>query len=417
MQSFIAIRDAIEAGALTPEQALKTCFDRIAEIETQLHAFTHLADQDVLLEQQKNVSGPLKGIAIGVKDIFDTFDMPTRHGSPIYKNNQPPTDSALVAMARALGGAIIGKTVTTEFAFFSPGSTVNPHDSAYSPGGSSSGSAAAVAAGMVPVALGTQTGGSIIRPAAFCGVAGYKPSFRLVPHIGVKPFSWSLDTSGFFAASMTDVAAFAAAILGRDLEIISVPPKMRIGIYRSSTFDEASTEMQNALEKAAATLSAHGAKIIDLSEATELTDARDIHAIIQNYEGARAMADEYARHKDQLSPTLIQALEHGRAISPQVYDDARRTARIARRTSAKLFDEVDILLAPSAPGIAPLGHDTTGSPIFNKLWTLLGNPCVNIAALNCPKTNMPLGLQAIGAFGNDKMTLSCSAAIEATIRN
>ena len=205
MQSFIALREAIASGALDPRDAIAQSLDAIDAKESDIRAFVTRGDRQVLLAGQ--AKGPLAGIAVAVKDIFDTADLPTSYGSPIYAGHQPRADAALVAMLRRAGAAIVGKTVTTEFAHFTPGPTRNPHDPGHTPGGSSSGSAAAVAAGMVPAAIGTQTAGSIIRPAAFCGIAGYKPSFRLVPTVGTKTFSWSLDTVGFFAASVADVAS------------------------------------------------------------------------------------------------------------------------------------------------------------------------------------------------------------------
>ena len=318
-------------------------------------------------------------------------------------------------MMRAKGAAIVGKTVTTEFAFFSPGPTVNPHNPAHTPGGSSSGSAAAVAAGMVPVALGTQTGGSVIRPASFCGVAGYKPSFRLVPMVGAKCFSWSLDTAGFFAASVRDVAAFTDAALGRDLKVQRSGEPPRIGLYRSAIDEDASLEMRNAVENAARDLEKAGATIVTIMEPDELALARDVHATIQNFEAGLACADEFARHADRMSPILRETLQAGRAIAPDIYDNARRTARIARKRSHALFDSVDLLLTPSAPGIAPLGLETTGSPVFNKLWTLLGLPCVSVAAFNDQETGLPLGLQCVGRFGRDKALLSAAHWVETAL--
>jgi Asp-tRNA(Asn)/Glu-tRNA(Gln) amidotransferase A subunit family amidase len=233
LQSVLSILRAIERGETTPQESVAQSFDAIAATDARIGAFRGVADREAALAIAARAAGPLAGIAVGVKDIFDTHDMPTEFGSAIYAGNRPASDAALVAMIRAKGAVLAGKTVTTEFAFLQPAGTRNPHNLAHTPGGSSSGSAASVAAGMVPVAVGTQTGGSVIRPAAYCGVAGYKPSFRLVPMVGVKTFAWSLDTAGFFAAGVADAAAFVAWLSGRALTVETIDPKaLRVGVYR-----------------------------------------------------------------------------------------------------------------------------------------------------------------------------------------
>jgi Asp-tRNA(Asn)/Glu-tRNA(Gln) amidotransferase A subunit family amidase len=212
MMSLAALVRARNAGKANPELMVALCHDAIARKDRRIRAFAHVSEA-----APAQAAGPLAGIAIGVKDILDTFDQPTAYGSPVYEGHQPRVDAAIVDLARRKGATIIGKTATTEFAFFSPAATVNPHNSSHTPGGSSSGSAAAVAAGMIPAAIGTQTGGSVVRPAAFCGIAGYKPSYRLLPATGMKHFAPSLDTVGLFAAGVEDVALFAALLTGRDL--------------------------------------------------------------------------------------------------------------------------------------------------------------------------------------------------------
>lgn len=412
MQSLISIIDAISQGRLTARAALERSFDTIAARENDILAFTALADRARALDGADNASGPLAGIAVGVKDIFDSHDLDTAYGSDIYAGHRPMADAAIVAMARRAGATIIGKTVTTEFAFFEPGPTRNPHSLDHSPGGSSSGSAAAVAAGMIPAAIGTQTGGSIIRPASFCGVAGYKPSFRLVPVTGMKTFSWSLDTTGLFAAGVADVAMLAALMTGRDLAVAPIEPaRLRIGLYRTRVWTQASAAMQSAVENAAAAAEAAGAQVVEIDEPDVLAQARDVHSTIQDFEAGLAMAGDYDANADRMSNKLRQTLEAGRAIAPADYDGARKCARAARREATALFSSLDVILTPSAPGAAPLGHGTTGVPTFNKLWTLTGNPCVNVPGIK-GEGGLPLGVQLVGRFGNDQITLSAAAWLE-----
>jgi Asp-tRNA(Asn)/Glu-tRNA(Gln) amidotransferase A subunit family amidase len=415
MLSVIAIQEAIASGRSTPRAAIEASLDAIASGDGAIGAFEVVADRPRMLRLAETGTGPLAGVAVGIKDIFDTADLPTTYGSPVYAGHQPPTDAALVSMIRSAGALVIGKTVSTEFAFLNPARTKNPRNPAYTPGGSSAGSAAAVAAGMIPAATGTQTGGSVIRPAAYCGVSGYKPSFRLVPTIGAKTFAWSLDTVGFFAASAADVARFAACITRRPLDVQPVGAPLRIGIYRSGVWNEASDEMQAAVLRAAALAADSGADVVDIDEPEPLAAGRDNHGTVQNYEAGLAMADDLLRHGSRMSDILRATLDGGRAITPEAYDAARAIARRARKAATALFDKVDVLLTPSATGAAPEGLGSTGSPIFNKLWTLTGNPCVNVTGLsNGP--GLPLGVQVVGRFGADRVALSAAHWLESVIR-
>lgn len=411
MQSFIALREAVNSGAIDPRDAVAQSLDAIDAKDGAIRAFVARGDRETLLGT--SASGPLAGIAIGVKDIFDTADLPTSYGSPIYAGHQPRADAALVAMLRRAGAAIVGKTVTTEFAHFSPGPTRNPHDPDHTPGGSSSGSAAAVAAGMVPAAIGTQTAGSVIRPAAFCGIAGYKPSFRLVPTVGAKTFSWSLDTVGFFAASVADVAAFAATATSRPLDVEPVDPAtLRIGLYRDPLWHEADEDMRAAVEALADRAARAGARIVEIAESPELSAAREAQPVIQDYEAALALGGEFDRHADRLSERLREAIVTARSIDPDQYDRARRAARYARSAANRLFaDDVDALLLPAAAGAAPKGLESTGSPAFNRLWTLLGTPAVAIPGARSA-AGLPLGIQLVGGFARDVRLLSIAAWLE-----
>lgn len=409
MLSARTLAQEIAAKRLSPEQAFALGDERCDSLEGRLNIYTHRAEDKAVGK------GPLRGIAIGVKDIFDTFDMPSRSGSPIYAEHRPMADASLVAMARQAGATVIGKTVTTEFAWFHPGPTRNPHNPAHTPGGSSSGSAAGVAAGYFPAAIGSQTGGSIIRPASFCGVAGYKPSFRLFPTLGMKQFSWSLDTVGFFAASAADVAFVAAHIGERDLfvnETDTTPPV--IGVLRSTIDNIMEDDMAAAVKHITKRARAWGASVQRIKSPADVEAARAAHAPIQGYEAYRALAHERAHHAKQFSAPLRRYMKDCATIDATTYDSARRTANRARKASHGLFDKCDVLLVPSAPGAAPRTLKSTGDSRFNQLWTLLGMPCVNVAGLT-NAAGLPLGVQVIAPFGQDQRALQAAHWLETVL--
>ncbi|WP_417416175.1 amidase [Hoeflea sp.] len=416
MMSLAALIKARDAGKANPELMVALCRDAIERKDGHIRAFAHVTEAPAL-----HTEGPLAGIAIGIKDIFDTFDQPTTYGSPAYEGFQPRVDAAIVDLARRQGATIIGKTATTEFAFFNPAQTVNPHNPAHTPGGSSSGSAAAIAAGMIPAAIGTQTGGSVVRPAAFCGVTGYKPSYRLLPATGMKNFAPSLDTVGLFAAGVEDVALLASLLTGRDLALSTGTPSfdpagIRVGLYRCAQLEGADPEMRDALARAADLAANAGFDVGEIGEPEALSQARDAHKTIQDYEAGLACGPDLARHRDQLSPVLLQTIERGQAITPSEYDAARRLVKRGRGATRALFGEVDILLTPSAPGAAPRGLETTGDPRFNKLWTLMGTPAINIPGFK-DNAAMPLGIQAVARFGHDKRLLDVAAMLESAFRS
>ena len=357
---------------------------------------------------------PLRGLPVGIKDIYDTADLPTQYGSPIYSGYRPRADSAAVALVRRAGGLILGKTVTTQFAFMVPAGTRNPRNLAHTPGGSSSGSAAAVAAGMVPIALGSQTAGSVIRPAAFCGVAGFKPSYRLIPTVGMKCLAWHLDTVGLYGAGVADVAFAAAAITGRDLRVDrTAPAAPRIGFARTHLWPQASAAMQAAVETAARAAQRAGASVSELTLPPLLEEAYRAQFIIQDYEAFRALAFEYDRHRDEVAQQLREHLDRAAAIKVEDYDAARRTASRGRRALADAMSAIDVLLVPSAPGAAPQGLGSTGDAAFNRLWTLMGTPCVNVPGLD--DGDLPLGVQIVGRFGGDREALEAALFVERAI--
>jgi Asp-tRNA(Asn)/Glu-tRNA(Gln) amidotransferase A subunit family amidase len=417
MLSALDLVRRIEEGELRPRGAIELCAEAIAAREADVGAFVAL-DLDAARRHAAEphlAAAPLRGLPLAFKDIYDTADFPTLYGSPIYAGNRPRADATAVALARRAGGIVLGKTVTTEFASLVPSTTRNPRDLAHTPGGSSSGSAAAVAAGMVPVAFGTQTAGSVIRPAAFCGVAGFKPSYRLIPLVGVKDVSWHLDTAGLFGAGVADVAFAAAAILDRDLRVDRAEPAApRIALARTHLWPQASAAMQNAVETAGRIAEAAGAQVAELTLPALLEDAYEAQFTIQDYETFRALAFEYDRHRELIGKQLRQQLDRGAAVSADEYDAARRTASRARQLLADAMASHDVILTPSAPGAAPAGLSATGDPMFNRLWTLMGAPSVNVAGFY--EGALPLGIQIVGRFGRDKAALEAALFVERAIK-
>jgi Asp-tRNA(Asn)/Glu-tRNA(Gln) amidotransferase A subunit family amidase len=417
MLSVLDLARRIDGGELTPRDVVEMCAAAIAEHEQTIGAFAAL-DLDGArraVEAPGVVARPLRGVPVGIKDIFDTVDFPTAYGSAIYRNYRPPADAAVVMMVRQAGGVILGKTVTTEFASAVPSATRNPRNPAHTPGGSSAGSAAAVAAGMLPLAIGSQTAGSVVRPASFCGVAGFKPSYRMLPTVGMKCFSWHLDTVGLFAATVADVAFAAAAITGRDLRVDNTAPaRPRIGVLRSPSWPAAGAAMQGALDTAARAAQAHGATVADLKLPPLLEQAWHAQFVIQDYEAWRALGFEYERDRERINSPLRQQLDRAGTISNDDYDAARRTAARARRALEDIFERYDVILSPSAPGAAPEGFGFTGDPAFNRLWTLMGTPCINVPGLT-DGHGLPLGVQITGRFGHDKEALLAARLVETAV--
>ena len=417
--SALELVGRVERGELTPAGVIDLCAEAIAHREGEIGAFAVLGLDRARQSAQRAAgdlsTAPLRGLPVGVKDLFDTADLPTAYGSPIYAGHRPVTDAALVSMIRRAGGVIVGKTVTTPLAFLDPAATRNPRNLEHTPGGSSSGSAAAVAAGMLPIAVGSQTGGSVVRPAAYCGVAGYKPSFKLLPMAGCKPFAWSLDTAGLFAMSVADVAFAAAAIAGRDLRVDRAQPAApRIALVRTHVWAEASEAMQSAVENAARVAGEAGASVEEVRLPPILEDAFRAHATIQDYEAWRALAFEYDHHRDSIGPRLRDLLDNARQISADEYDSARRTVRRARQALADLMAGTDVLLTPSAPGAAPKTLASTGVATFNRLWTLMGGPCVNVPGQR-DSAGLPLGVQIVGRFARDRAALEAALFLEQSL--
>ncbi|RYB06789.1 amidase [Lichenibacterium ramalinae] len=408
MLSLLALCARIASGALTPEDAIALVRDAIAECEPAVGAFASLDPSPVVPRL-----GPLAGIAVGVKDVIDTAHLPTGMGSSIYDGWHPRADAPAVARLRALGAVPLGKTATTAFAFLDPAATRNPRAPGHTPGGSSAGSAAAVAAGMLPLALGTQTGGSVIRPAAYCGVVGVKPSFGLLPTVGMKCFSWTLDTLGLFTAGVADAAYALALMTGRpDLDRVAAGHAPRIGVVVPPFCDAPEPEGMAALRRAAAAAEGAGAIVSDLDLPNVFAEAFAAHGAIQDFEGVQALRWEYDSHRGALAPMLRAHLDAARSVTPPVYDAAMRVAREARGRSSSLFDDVDVILTLPATGPAPAGYGSTGDSRFNRLWTLLGVPCITIPV---PGAGLPLGVQVIAGIGMDGAALQAARFVETAL--
>ncbi|MGA3139018.1 MAG: amidase [Xanthobacteraceae bacterium] len=416
MLSVLDLVRRLDAGKTKPRAIIELCAETIAAREPEIGAFVALDIEAArkAADEPRLSSSLLRGLPIGAKDIYDTADLPTQYGSPIYAGYRPRADAAAVSLARRAGGIVLGKTATTEFASLVPAATRNPRNLAHTPGGSSSGSAAAVAAAMLPVAFGSQTAGSVIRPASFCGVAGFKPSYRLIPTVGMKCYAWHLDTVGLFAANVADVAYAATAITERPLRVDEkAPAAPRIGLLRTHLWSKASAAMHAAIDTAARAAEANGATVTDLEMPEILQEAYRAQFIIQDFEAFRSLAYEYDNHRDQIGPPLREQLDRAAAITVENYDAARGTASRARRSLGDFMRDVDVILTPSAPGAAPHGLGFTGDPAFNRLWTLMGTPCVNVPGLS--DGELPLGVQIVGDFGCDRGALEAALFVERAI--
>jgi Asp-tRNA(Asn)/Glu-tRNA(Gln) amidotransferase A subunit family amidase len=408
---------ALRTRELSAIDVTEAFLEHIAAREPVLHAWAHLdadyARRQALALDAGPIRGPLHGLPIGVKDIFDTSELPTSYGSSIYSGHRPAADAAPVALGRAAGAIVLGKTTSTEFAHFSATATANPRNRAHTPGGSSSGSAAAVADAMVPLALGTQTAGSIIRPASFCGIVGYKPTFGVIGRAGVKLLAESLDTVGVFARNVADAGLFVGALTARqellELRRLSAPP--RIGLCRTHDWDSVDQAARAALEEAAHVLSEEGAVLRSVDLPVDFSRLGEAHAAVFGYEASRNLAHERLVHSTELTPRLRQDLAAGEGVTAARYDTAQRLAHACRRRLAELTVACDALIAPSATGEAPLGLESTGNPVMNRIWTLLHVPCVNLP-FGHGSRGLPLGIQVIGPYGEDARTLAAAGWIE-----
>jgi amidase len=406
----------ILAGKLAPVALMEATLDHIARRDPTVRAFAHLDPAQALANAAAARPGPLHGIPIGIKDVLDTADMPSQYGSPIWAGWQPRADSAPVAWAKAAGGVVLGKTVTTEFATRAPGPTTNPANHEHTPGGSSSGSAAGVGAGLFPLAYGTQTAGSVIRPAAFCGAVGYKPSFGTISRIGMKIMSDSLDTIGVIARTVADCALFAAAVSGKDLGDPDTRPARapRIGICLSPAWPTAAPETEMLFSRAAAALAKAGATVTACELPAMFHALTEAHPIVMNSESARALGWELATRPDLLTEGLRERMQFGLDQTEQAITQAYRTFAETQQAFPDAMGDLDILVTPSAPGEAPKGLEWTGDPAFNAIWTALHVPCVTVPA-GQGRNGLPLGIQIVGRRGDDKAVLAWARWVQDAI--
>jgi len=398
----------IAGGHITSEGLVRDCLARIDAREASVRAWVFLDPEHALREARERdrnpARGSLHGVPIGVKDIIDTADMPTQMGSPIYKGFRPPGDAACVALVRAAGAVILGKTVTAEFAGMTPGATRNPHDPSHTPGGSSSGSGAAVADFMVPAAFGTQTGGSVLRPASFCGIVGYKPTFGRFNRAGIKMAAESLDTIGLLARTIDDIELLDCVLTGRpaSLQRASDSPP-RIGVCRSPLWQTAEAETIEAIADSAARLAAAGAHMREIALPEEFAGLTRARELINNYERARAMGYEWHSRRGLISERLQRRIRQGWETPHADYVAALELAARCRTLLDAVFGTLDLLLAPCVPGEAPSGLESTGSPRFQELWTLLHFPTVTLPTHSGP-SGLPVGIQVVAPrFGDARL--------------
>ena len=408
---------AIAAGDLRPSELIEACLVRAETCEHDVRAWAYLAADKArmaarLLDPQAPV-GPLHGIPFGIKDFIETADMPTGYGTPIFHDHQPARDAACVALLKEAGGVCLGKAVTTELAHFHPGKTRNPHRPTHTPGGSSSGSAAAVAAGMVPFALGTQTTGSVLRPASYCGVYGFKPSFADVSRSGVMECVASFDTVGWFTRSIEDIELVRQALLRIPAKPLAAPSvsQLRIGVFEGPDWSKAETYTKDHLHAAANTLSDAGAQVTTLPTPAGFHEIADHHRTIAGYEFARAITWERTQRAPLLSPKLVDGrCADGLQSTYEAYAGAQDALAEQRLAFAQCMRDFDLLITPVAPGEAWPGLEATGTPVFNTAWTALHTPALSIPAFTGP-SGLPVGLQLVGKFRQDAALLGAAKAV------
>lgn len=426
---------AIRDGALSAEELVEACLARIAEADPAIEAWTYIDPEHARTQarardadrREGRAIGPLHGLPIGIKDIFDTADMPTEDGTVLHAGRTPAHDAATVAMLRAAGAVMMGKTVTTECATYTPGKTRNPHNPEHTPGGSSSGSAAAVAAGMVPLALGSQTNGSVIRPAAFCGVFGFKPTHGLIPRSGVLKLSRTLDHVGVFARSIEDIALICESLVGYDAADPDTRPRARpplqqisaeapplpplLACARTPLWDRVDEESREAF----AELTEHlGDRVVDLDLPAITSEALAWHRTIMEAEMAANLDAEWTRGRDRLSASLQAQLERGRAVTALAYQQAVARIPVINAGFEEIFERCDAILTPAAPGTAPAGLEATGDPSFCTLWTLAGMPAITLPLMQ-GENGLPIGVQLVGPRGSDARLLRTARWLASTV--
>jgi len=414
--SAVRLARALALRELSATSLASALIERSAALEPRLHAWSSFDAAAVRRRarvlDRAQATGALHGLPVGVKDNIDTAGLCTEYGSPIYAGHVPKVDAACVATMRAAGAWVLGKTVATEFANMVPAVTRNPHDLAHTPGGSSSGSAAAIASGLVPLALGTQTAGSLIRPAAFCGIVGYKPSPRRIARAGVKANSDTLDEVGVLARSVDDAALLAQVLCGAASAHLPSTRAFapRVGVTLTSQHAALSAAMAAMIGAAAQRLSAARAVVRDAAWPASFDALFEAQRTVQLFETARALAPELQYRRAGLTAALAGFLDEGCRVDAAAYTAALTCGRNARDTIETLFADADVLIAPAAPGAAPRGLVSTGDPMFNRPWQLLGCPSIALPG-GLDATGLPLGLQVIGRPQDDDRVFAAAAWI------
>ncbi|NMM82000.1 amidase [Acidovorax sp. SRB_14] len=408
---------AIDNGTLTSEALTRACLDRIEERNPDVLAFTTI-DPALALQHaraaDRAAAAPLRGLPFAVKDVIDTAQHTTAYGSPIYVGHRPVADAACVASARERGAFVLGKVATSEFATQTPSTTRNPHRLEHTPGGSSSGSAAAVADFMVPVAFGTQTTASTVRPASYCGVVGYKPTFGFFNAAGLKPLSPGQDTISVLTRTVEDAALFSFGLHGVRLTQ-SAALRPRLAVCMSKQWEHARPEMVEAIEQLAAQARRDGAHVVRIQLPEDIEALVEMQARLFAFEARQSLAHERAHHSAHFSTRLQQRLAGGEGITPQEYLDMRQRAALARQAVQALFADVDGLLYPPAEGEADKGLKDSGSPRFGALWSLLHLPCISLPIARGPQ-GLPMGTQVIGAYGDDERLMAVAAFVSQAAR-
>jgi Asp-tRNA(Asn)/Glu-tRNA(Gln) amidotransferase A subunit family amidase len=418
-------RALIGQGALTSCELVEACLARIDELEPTIGAWAHL-DREVALQQAAAADefrksgvalGALHGLPIGIKDIIDTADYPTERGTVLHQGRQPERDATLVSLLKEAGAIILGKTVSTELAVYAPGKTRNPHNPDHTPGGSSSGSAAAVAAAMVSLSVGTQTNGSVIRPAAYCGVYGYKPSFGRISRHGVLEQSPPLDTIGVFARDLADLALIADVLMRYDAQDSAmiplappciapimaqeVPASPHFAFIRSPVWEQVEPVTKDALRELIEATNEAQPKTIDIVDMpASFAALHEDHRQVMEGDLARSFAAEYQRGKVQLSDVLRDMIERGQQVSDTDYQQALARMQDYNAFLGEVFEDYDAILTPATPGPAPAGIEATGSPVMNTIWTFCGTPAINLPLLQSPD-GLPMGVQVVGERNDD----------------
>ncbi len=406
---------------LTVEALVRSYLEHIAEVDPPIGAWQHLDEAQAIAAAKaldaSTAKGPLKGMLMGVKDVIATVDMPTTFGSAAYADFRPPYDAVVVAQTRYADGLILGKTVSTEFAAAGPGKTRNPFDPERTPGGSSSGSAAAVGSNQVQIALGTQTAGSTIRPASFCGAVAYKPTYDLIERTGTKTLATSFDTIGVMGKDVRDVAYFTSVVGGRPKLVVDDEPfTPKVMLYRSEAWHLAQPEADTALQRAVAALGKRGVDVPEVPLMSGFDDLLEIHSGMMDWETLRALFYEHRYLPDRIQPKSLDMFESRLPkTTPEIYDASVKRAQKARANIEALFGEHDVLITPPSPGEAPLGLGATGDASFNRGWTMLYAPCVTVPAGVGPN-GLPIGVQVVGRPGDDARTLAAAAFLEDALK-